>query len=130
MATGVSISDNLFALNCIEDQFSSKNEGFDSESCINFIKNISKGKNPIHLVSIGDQSSLCAMKIFYFNQKKISSHYTNEYRFHFLNHPNIIKFVGFNDCLESCPDESNQRFRFSYLLFEYAPDGDLTDFIL
>lgn len=93
-----------------------------------YLKTISNGKNPIHLISLGPDNVQLALKIFLFKGHNINSHYRNEYRFHKLNHPNVIKLEGYCDTLEFVDCQSGPSYKFSYLLLEYAPYGDLCEF--
>jgi serine/threonine protein kinase len=106
-----------------------KLESSPPKDAVKYIKTLSNEKNPIHLITIGNPPVHYVMKIFFYNHDQLSSHYTNEFRFHVLNHPHVIKYLGYNHSLQSYCDETNENFYFSYLLLEFAPHGDLYDVV-
>jgi len=65
------------------------------------------------------------MKIFRYTEQSIDSHFTNESRFFWINHPNIISIYDVQsqriDITGGCED------KVSYIIMELAPFGDFAD---
>jgi len=96
-----------------------------------YIKTLSNGKYPVHLIHLGNTNRKLAMKIFpYPDNQNMSSYFLNEVRFNMLNHKNVVSIQGYNDQVEAADLTTGDAFKFSYILMEYCPNGDMFDSVI
>ena len=94
---------------------------------INIISLISRAKFPVYLVYSPIRNQSFALKFFPFENKKPHQFYLNEARFSFLNHPNVIKILHSENETSVASGGSDKQV--SCILSEYAPHGDLFQFV-
>lgn len=90
-------------------------------------KIIKKTKFLVCLVNSSNTNTNYALKIYPHLKGRPAKNYTNESRFSFLRHPNVISIVHTQDSKYSMYEGLLQQV--SYLAMEYAPNGDLHDFL-
>jgi serine/threonine protein kinase len=93
------------------------------------LKMLGKSKFSIYIVRSVAENKRIVLKVFNYQEKNISNAFQNEKRFVVFRHPNIINFLGEKSLAEEHP-RVNQVNLVSYIALEYAPYGDLADFLL
>ena len=91
---------------------------------ITILKTISIAKFPVYLVSSLIDGKCYAMKVFSTKGNKNSTYFLNETRFACLHHKNVIQIFHY--------EQENifiSKATAPYVIMEYAPFGDLFDFI-
>jgi len=94
-----------------------------------YISTIAEGKKcKVFIVSKLFFEKPVVLKVFpHTKQGTTSKCFTNEIRFKFLDHPNIIKLLDSKD--DYVIDKQGEKCLSSYILMEYAPNGNFSDFI-
>lgn len=95
---------------------------------LSVVKKISDAKFPIYLVSSSINNQNYIVKTFNHPYEDSETSYKNESRVASLRHPNLISFINFGQDKEILPGEGLGKV--PYVLMEYAPYGDLFDFII
>jgi len=97
---------------------------------IRFVKKISESKFPVYLVQDTKTGLMQAIKLFPWNEEdnEPSSFYKKEVRFAQISHPNVTAITGYKN--EQGIDGDEEVGRVSYILMDYAKNGDLFDAIL
>ncbi len=92
---------------------------------VQVIKKLGKSKFSVYLASSSDKKNY-AMKVYPFEKQEMNKGFTQESRFTWLRHPNVISIV------DSQPQiiESNSTSKISYILMEYCPHGDLAELVM
>jgi len=93
---------------------------------VRILKRITQQNNLIFLAYSKKSRKYFAMKVFPYGQNTVSEHYTNESRFAFLSHPNVMPIIGTIHKQKMIQGEKS--FYASYLLMEVAL-GDFTKFL-
>jgi len=91
---------------------------------IKVVKTISTAKFPVYLVSSRVNRKKYAMKVFSTKGDKNMTYFLNETRFACLHHKNVIEILHYNQENAFLP-----RTNSPYIIMEYAPHGDLFDFV-
>ena len=100
----------------------------DSSQNLVVVSKLSKGKFPVFLAADPKKRKKYAMKIFSGEKPVNAAFFQNEIQFASLCHPNIIRTVKFEqNKVIKCKDNFITA---SYIATEFAPHGDLFDFIL
>lgn len=99
-----------------------------SHKNLTIVKRISKGKFPIYLTTSKVDNQNYAMKVFSEQIEGSEGYYENELRFASLSHPNILSIVGADK--EKTIVQKGLFMKATYILSEYAPYGDMFDFII
>lgn len=96
---------------------------------IQFLAELSESKFPVYLVKDLKTSNLQAIKIFPWNEdeEEPSIFFKRETRFSQINHPNVISITDHKTEQEVYSDEVN---KVSYILMEYAKNGDLFEALM
>jgi len=96
-------------------------------SKVQILTEVGKSKFSVYLTKSLENKTY-AMKIFPYEKAEMSKSYTNESRFHFLKHPNIIQIIETQnrrmDVTKGAPKQ------ISYILMEYAPYGDFAELVM
>ena len=95
---------------------------------ISLVKTINVAKFPVYLISSRVNRMVYALKVFSTNVDKYMEFFLNETRFSCLRHPNIIKVVHYEQDKVS-PLDKKSHTKTPYTIMEFAPYGDLFDFI-
>ena len=89
------------------------------------VRKLSKAKFSVYLVYCEPAKQYYAMKVFPYKDGKVNPYFTTEIRFTSLEHPNVIKMVGYEPTQNTI--YSNKMAKISYVVMEYAPYGDFYD---
>lgn len=91
------------------------------------VRKLNKSKFPVFLVRSKNDDKHYAMKIYPFQQGKVSEYFLKEAQFSWLSHPNIIPIL---DTQATKKGYGNKKpLSVSYTLMEYARHGDFADLI-
>lgn len=89
------------------------------------IKHLTSSRHSIYMAVSLESNTPYALKAYFFEQDKISSAFLQEKKVKKLKHENIISLV------DSVPKKKSQHEKyFSYNLFEFAPYGNLAEFMV
>jgi len=91
------------------------------------VRKLTKARFPVYLARSPNEEKSFALKVYPYEEDKISKFYLNEVHFADLHHPNIIK-------IQECQQFKNsishgKQSKISYILMEYAPYGDFHDLV-
>jgi len=93
-----------------------------------FLRRVKGGKSEIFVVAKTDFDRPAIMKLFPKSSLGLtSSLFHNEVKFEIFDHPNIIKQLGSKE--DFVMETEKGKYSGSYILMEYAPQGDLAHFI-
>jgi len=95
---------------------------------VHIIRMINQAKFPVYLAQDKATQKLYAMKVFFSDEEIVQKFFQNEIRFSSFNHPNIIQIVYIGESKTIIYKEDVPK-QFSFILMEYAPYGDLHQFI-
>jgi serine/threonine protein kinase len=107
----------------------------DTQSQINiyknpiYIKTLFEAKISVNLVLLPSTNQQVALKIFQYNQDRISDYFLNEIRFSNLHHNNIISITHYDILIETPTPNRKKKTKSSQIFMEYAPYGDLFELI-
>jgi len=96
---------------------------------LTIIKKLNKAKFPVFLTYSPSINQYLAMKVFPFNNDKLSPFFANEARFAVLEHPNIISIMHYEMERSATFEEDSSR-KISYIVMELAPFGDFFDLLM
>ena len=99
---------------------------FDYEN-IHVGKLLCKAKSSVYLAYSPTYNRNYALKVFVYDEEKPHRHFRNEVRFHFLSHPNVIKFTHVEE--QTFMPYKGKEKQISCILMEYAPYGNFFDFL-
>jgi serine/threonine protein kinase len=89
------------------------------------VRKLNKAKFPVFLTYSPTINHYFAMKVFSYNNDKISPYFVNEARFAALDHENVISIAHFELEREAMFEEDFRKI--SYIVMELAPFGDFFD---
>jgi len=92
------------------------------------VKRLSKARFPVYLAKSTTSEKSFALKVYPFEEGKVSKFFLNECHFIDLNHPNIITI--YQTQKEKNSVSKGKQSKISYILMEYAPYGDFYDLII
>jgi len=93
------------------------------------VKAISTAKFPVYLVNSLANSNTYAMKVFSAKGTRSMEFFLNEIRFSGLKHPNVIQILHYEQDKVPPVDKQAESTRIPYTIMEYAPYGDMFDFV-
>jgi len=96
---------------------------------IEVLEILSEGNFPVGLVYSPDDDDYYVLKIFPYEDDKISFNFTNEKILKTLDHPNILKAIASQDLRTDISDD-DQTVNVSYFMTELAPYGDFCDLVM
>jgi serine/threonine protein kinase len=111
-----------------DDSFASNGSPTEPLQDLTMLRPLGKSRFQIFLAFSQATDKYYAVKIFPFKENKISKYYTNESRFAYLSHPNIISNLAIKPEVPTLVDGSNTTA--SEIVMELSPYGDFTKVIL
>jgi len=120
-----SLNDLSEVSSCSDSMLSQQLPTFDD---LVIIKKLHKAKFSVFLSYSPSLQHYFAMKVYPFQNNKMSPFFVNEVRFSVLNHPNIISILHYEVEREAVFEEDSDKI--SYIIMELAPYGDFFDVLM
>jgi len=95
---------------------------------LTIVKKLNKAKFPVFLSYSPSANQYFAMKVFPFNNNKMSPYFVNDARFAALDHINVISIVHYEAEREAVIEDAYRKI--SYTVMELAPYGDFFDVLM
>jgi len=92
------------------------------------VKKLATARFPVYLARSPKDNKFYALKVYPYEDGKVSKFYLNECHFVDLQHPNVISIL---ECQQLKNSISNgKQIKISYILMEYAVNGDFYDLLM